>query len=46
MQISVRTAKILLRYLERSIPRGRQEEEELSKVIEELRDGMTKKKGT
>lgn len=45
MQISLRTARILLRYLERSTPRGPQEEDELAQAIKEIREQLTKKKG-
>jgi len=46
MQISIRTARIILRYLERSIPRGRTEEEELAHAIGELQEHLKPKKGT
>lgn len=46
MHISVRTAKIVLKYLERSIPRGREEEEDLAQAIRELHEQFKPKKGT
>jgi hypothetical protein len=38
MQISLRTALIALRYLERSIPKGAVEEQELAETIKKLRE--------
>jgi len=38
MQISLRTATIILRYLERSIPKGAVEEQELAETIRKIRD--------
>jgi hypothetical protein len=45
MQISVRTARTILRYLEKATPRGHQEEDELAQAIKEIREHLTKRKG-
>lgn len=45
MQISVRTTRIILRYLEKATPRGNQEQDELAQAIKEIREALTKQKG-